>query len=79
MTDQATAEPGVETLDKYQPCPCGETPTDLIISVPRGSKYGRVEGNCCAVWSMEFLAGFPKDQADLQQRAMSAWNLAPRG
>jgi hypothetical protein len=59
-------------------CPCGQVPTDLIISVPRNQKYGTVQGNCCAVWAMEFKAGFPKDEAELQLKAMDAWNDAPR-
>jgi hypothetical protein len=81
------AEAGVEYVPtaenipdaKFAKCPCGEVPTDLVITVKQNQKYGTVQGNCCAVWSMEFLAGFPKDQADLQMRAMAAWNEAPRG
>lgn len=64
---------------KFAPCPCGEVPTDLVITASKGAKYGTVQGNCCAAWLMEFKIGFPKDQADLQLKAMVAWNEAPRG
>lgn len=76
---KAVAEQEPTGQDKFTRCPCGEVPTDLIISMPRGSKIATVQGNCCAVWSMEFMAGFPKNESDLQLRAMAAWNEAPRG
>ena len=57
-------------------CPCGSVPTDLMISVPNGSKYGAVAGNCCGDWSLEFKAGYPKDQDDLIAKASDAWNGA---
>ena len=65
--------------EKFAPCPCGQVPTDLMISIPKNQKYGTIQGNCCAVWAMEFKAGFPKDEVELQLRAMAAWNQAPRG
>lgn len=72
------AQKQLEPEAKFAPCPCGEVPTDLVITAPQRARYGSVQGNCCATWSMEFKIGFPKDQADLQLRAMEAWNEAPR-
>lgn len=68
-----------EGQDKFARCPCGQVPTDLVISIPQNSKYGSIQGNCCAAWALEFKAGFPKDEVELQLRAMAAWNQAPRG
>ena len=73
------AAANMQPEEKFAPCPCGQVPTDLIISVPRNQKYGTIQGNCCAVWAMEFKAGFPKDDVELQLKAMAAWNQAPRG
>lgn len=62
----------------HTPCPCGVVPTDLMINIPRGSKYGTVAGNCCAVWAMEFKVGYPATEDIATQIAISAWEAAPR-
>lgn len=62
----------------HKACPCGAVPTDLIISIPQGSKYGTVAGNCCAIWAMEFKAGYPRDEKHAAQIGIDAWRDAPR-
>jgi hypothetical protein len=59
-------------------CPCGDNPTDLMINLPQGSKYGTVQGNCCGIWGKEFFAGYPKSDQHLIQIAEKAWEESPR-
>jgi len=73
------AAPPPPQPEPHHDCPCGEVPTDLIIAAPRGSKYGTVAGNCCAVWQMEFKVGYPKNEAEALKRGVDAWNAQPRG
>ena len=63
----------------HQKCPCGEIPGTLIIEINQDGKYGRVLGDCCGEWAIEFKIGVgrTKDQAAL--KAQVAWNEAPRG
>lgn len=61
------------------PCPCGEVPTELLINLPKNSKYGHVAGNCCADWILEFKAGYPKNDNHLIAVATMAWDRGPRG
>lgn len=79
MTNKETKVTPMQAPTKIRKiCPCGEAPTDLMIHVPQGSKYGIVSGNCCGTWNIEFKAGFPKDNQDLAQKAEQAWDEAPR-
>lgn len=63
----------------YAACPCGEVPSDIMINLPQGAKYGTVAGNCCGDWVLEFKAGYPKNNDELVLAARTAWNEAPRG
>lgn len=61
-------------------CPCGKTPTDLIVTGEyERPKWARVSGNCCASWEIEFRNGYLDLSEDEAQRlARRAWNNAPR-
>ena len=65
---------------KLEVCPCGKTPGGLIVEP--GAKVGRVSGNCCGMWSVEFITGVigqePEQQEALMIKARTAWNGAPR-
>ena len=61
------------------PCPCGETPTALIVECEDRAKWGRVAGNCCNDWIVEFRNGYAAEgSAESMERAAEAWNSAPR-
>lgn len=80
MNTEAPENSGpIPTTREYEPCPCGKTPTEILINLPRGSKYGQAQGNCCGDWALEFKAGFPKTNEELTTQAIDAWNNAPRG
>jgi len=63
------------------PCPCGQTPTDIIIQQGgEGCKYALVCGNCCNEWMVEFRTGYHElDTAECRALALAEWNAAPRG
>lgn len=66
-------------MPELKRCPCGEIPEHLCIEGPDYSKYAYVAGSCCGMWSVEFrnqYARIPGDEA--MQRAVEAWNAAPR-
>lgn len=80
MSDDVTPIAGEQEKPPiYATCPCGETPAELFVRLPKGSKQGIVAGNCCGDWLLEFKAGYPKDDADLLERGKMAWNNQPRG
>lgn len=72
---QAPEEPNIIAL---APCPCGRQPQNLVIEMPQRAKYGRASGDCCAEWSVEFRNGYSDDPQLTQERAVKAWNEAPR-
>lgn len=61
-------------------CPCGKTPSALIISdAGQGGKWANVNGNCCGEWSIEFRAHYDAiHSAECMVTAAKAWNEAPR-
>jgi hypothetical protein len=61
-------------------CPCGQIPTDLIITnAGQGGKWGNVSGNCCGTWEIEFRTSyFLFDSVKCKHLAIEAWNDAPR-
>lgn len=65
-----------------KPCPCGQTPTVLLIQEELSPlpilKYARCTGNCCAEWEIEFRNDYKKGNESMA-RATQAWNDAPRG
>lgn len=72
------ASKNAKKLETYARCPCGQVPTDIMINMPQGSKYGTVAGNCCGDWMLEFKAGYPKDNNHLIVLATNAWNSLSR-
>lgn len=73
------AEPVVETEKRvYLPCPDGSIPEKLIIEVNQDSKIGRVSGDSCPDWGVDFLRGNTVDQEKILDKAQAAWNAAPR-
>lgn len=62
-----------------RPCPCGETPSELIIcDTGQGGKYADVFGDCCSDWKIEFRQQY-KTGDEAMELATAAWNLATRG
>lgn len=62
----------------FKPCPCGKQPTKLHI-VGSDAKWKWVSGDCCNEWNVEFRTGYYKDESpELMERAIYAWNYAPR-
>jgi hypothetical protein len=62
----------------YARCPCGKVPDAIIVECQERAKWGRVMGNCCAEWSLEFKNNYMSDPQETQRRASKAWNEAPR-
>lgn len=64
---------------ELKPCPCGETPTELLIDVDenQGYKYAHTYGDCCNEWSIEFRSQY-KQGDELMSLAVQAWNDSPR-
>jgi hypothetical protein len=61
------------------PCPCGKTPQSLNIISLNQSKWGRVSGNCCGEWEIEFRQQYLEiDSEECKALAIEAWNSAPR-
>lgn len=72
------AKPEAEKI-VLEPCPCGKIPEGLMIEMQERAKYGRVMGNCCTEWAVEFRNGYSEDQERTLVKAQQAWNAAPRG
>ena len=62
---------------KLHPCPCGKTPTMVIVNSGR-VKWAYVCGNCCNGWWREFRADYATGEV-LVAKAAKAWNEASRG
>ena len=61
------------------PCPCGKTPTALVIVQHGDSKHAHCAGNCCGEWEVEFRTNFHHPtSAEAKRRAVSRWNDAHR-
>lgn len=60
------------------PCPCGNTPSKLIVDQSDYSQWAWATPDCCREWSIEFRAGYEKDPELVASRAAAAWNAAPR-
>lgn len=67
-------------MSELKQCPCGKTPTKLeIYDIGQGGKWAMCYGDCCGEWHIEFRTGyFPLDSGEVQERAIDAWNGAPR-
>ncbi len=62
-----------------KPCPCGKTPTALLIVDGPTSRDAYVHGACCGMWEIEFRKGFRRnDSPETMALAVLAWNDAPR-
>jgi hypothetical protein len=70
----------VSRLD-LRPCPCGQTPDDLVITGDGSRpKWATAAGNCCTEWDIEFRNGYlPLASDECRELAAEAWNSAPRG
>ena len=69
--------------ERFKPllcCPCGKTPTDIIVtSSGQGYKYALAVPNCCGEWMIEFrTVAYDLDSDDTKRAAIDAWNSAPR-
>ncbi len=60
------------------PCPCGAVPEGLLVELQPRSKYGRVQGDCCGDWMIEFKAAFNEAPEQVALRAKAAWEAAQR-
>jgi hypothetical protein len=63
-----------------KPCPCGKTPTRLIVTGEHVKpKHARCQGDCCGEWEIEFRNDWKEiGTHESNKRAYEAWNLAPR-
>lgn len=66
--------------DELAPCPCGSTPSALNVTGEFHSpKYGRVSGNCCGEWEIEFRNQYCEiGGIESTAKATKAWNDASR-
>lgn len=63
------------------PCPCGEVPTELIVTSHEGDwpKWAMASGNCCSDWHVEFRNDWKQiGSPECADRAARAWNKAAR-
>jgi len=66
-------------MEGLKPCPCGKTPTKLLISQSETTKYAYIYGNCCTEWIIEFRTKYYKlDSPECMELAIAEWNNAPR-
>ena len=68
-------------MNELKPCPCGQTPTILILNdTGQGSKWAEAKGDCCGTWGVEFRTLYrPLDDPRCMLLAIDEWNEAPRG
>jgi hypothetical protein len=67
-----------DTNKKLTPCPCGKTPTKLLIH-GEDAKWKWATGDCCNEWHVEFRTGYKEAHTfDCALRAIDAWNNATR-
>ncbi len=69
-----------EIRGKLAPCPCGETPDYVYVSIiTQGTKWAYVAPSCCATWEIEFRTYYNDEGSpELNHLALEAWNGAPR-
>lgn len=61
-------------------CPCGCTPSAIVVVSEDQSKWSYACGDCCGDWHIEFRSNyFKSDDARLQILANEAWNNTTRG
>ena len=66
-------------MDDLAKCPCGKIPPSLDIQENgQGGKYMLVSPGCCGEWMIEFRANYTTG-GEAMERAIFAWNSAPRG
>jgi hypothetical protein len=62
------------------PCPCGQTPKELLIEEGYISKYAYVSGQCCNEWEAQFITNYSAlDSDECMELAIKRWNSLPRG
>jgi hypothetical protein len=68
-------------MTTLKPCPCGEVPTLLHISIePPPDCFGMAWGlDCCGEWKVRYSFQSSDSVATIENRATKAWNAAPRG
>lgn len=59
-------------------CPCGQVPETLMVELAPRSKLGKVQGDCCGYWIIEFKAAFNETPQQVAIRAKTAWQAALR-
>lgn len=65
--------------EKLKPCPCGKTPTKLVLEEGATCKYAYCGGNCCGSWLVEFPTGYAHVSSyAAMEMAIPAWNGARR-
>lgn len=64
--------------EQAKPCMCGDTPDALYIAGAEG-KYATVSCGACGEWTVEFRSDYDRNRLETLDRALSAWNEAPRG
>ena len=69
------------TDDELKPCPCGQTPTRLmVLAESRNPKWADCAPDCCDEWRVEFRNGYDDIASEESYRkAVYAWNDATRG
>ena len=72
------AEAANTKLPDLKPCPCGKVPKMLMIQCQERAKYGQMTGDCCGEWTIEFKNGYESDKQVSLNKAVEAWNGAPR-
>lgn len=66
-------------MDDLEPCPCGKTPTKLVIMGSAPCKWAHASGDCCGEWMIEFRSNYLAfDDATCIAHARAAWHDAPR-
>ena len=69
-------------MAKRRPCPCGKTPTELLIYESSGDKtpkWAFVLGGCCGEWHIEYRNNYKDiDGPEAMELAEAAWDAAPR-
>jgi len=68
-------------IENLRPCPCGETPEELILVEGSSAGSAFVSGSCCDEWLVEFRTRYydlTADNPEMEKRMVAAWNAAPR-
>lgn len=67
-------------MNNLKPCPCGWTPSDLIVVPYKYCRY-LVIPDCdhCDDWAVCIRVGSEDHPDEISELAEEAWNAAPRG